>query len=243
METLQTQGVQEKYNSADRSTYEEGRWASSPVAKAGFTLTKEAIERFVLPHLGEVKEYLELGPGPGTWTKVIRPSIPSANMHLVDISSAMLASAQKNIGEDPTVTFTESDFLKWTPTKAYDVFFSSRAIEYFPDKRAPIETIAKALRKGGEAFLITKFPHYRRMKLLGKKPEAFHEGMVTPQTLTQHFAEAGMDVLNIRPVFVVVPVIRSATLNLLCTRFLRLFPWNPLTASITESYLIRAKKR
>lgn len=243
MKTLHTQGVQEKYNSTDRSTYEEGRWASSPVAKAGFTLTKEAIERFVLPHLGGMKEYLELGPGPGTWTKVIRPAIPTANIHLVDISSAMLASAQKNIGEDSSITFTESDFLKWTPTKAYDVFFSSRAIEYFPDKRPPLAIIAKALRTGGEAFLITKLPHYGRMKLLGKKADVFHEGMVTPRTLTALFREMGMDVLDIRPVFVVVPGLHSAFLNLLASRILRFFPWNPLTASITKSYLIRAKKR
>lgn len=243
MKTLETQGVQEKYNSEDRTAYEEGRWASSPVARAGFTLTKEAIERSLLPHIGGVKEYLELGPGPGTWTKVIRPTIPSANMHLVDISSAMLASAKKNIGEDPAFTFTESDFLAWSPAKEYDLFFSSRAIEYFPDKRPPIMTISKALRKGGEAFLITKLPHYGRMKLLGKKAGAFHEGMVTPRTLAAHFTEAGMDVLDIRPVFVVVPGLRSAFLDLLATRVLRLFPWNPLTASITESYLIRAKKR
>jgi ubiquinone/menaquinone biosynthesis C-methylase UbiE len=164
-------------------------------------------------------------------------------MHLVDISSAMLASAKKNIGEDPAFTFTESDFLVWTPSKEYDVFFSSRAIEYFPDKRPPIATIAKALRKGGEAFLITKLPHYRRMRFLGKDAGAFHEGMVAPQTLSTLFAEVDMDVLDVRPVFVVVPGFHSAFLDLLATRILRLFPWNPLTASITESYLIRAKKR
>jgi ubiquinone/menaquinone biosynthesis C-methylase UbiE len=243
MKTLETQGVQEKYNSEDRTKYEEGRWTSSPVARAGFTLTMEAIQRSLLPYIKDVKEYLELGPGPGTWTKVIRPSIPSSSMHLVDISSAMLASAKKNIGEDPAFTFTESDFLKWSPTKEYDLFFSSRAIEYFPDKRPPVATIAKALRKGGEAFLITKLPHYGRMRFLGKKAGAFHEGMVTPEALETHFREAEMDVIDVRPVFVVVPGLHSATLDLLATRVLRLFPWNPLTASITESYLIRAKKR
>jgi len=242
MNTLETKGVQEKYNSEDRTLYEEGRWDSSPVARAGFILTREAIERSVLPHLSRTKEYLELGPGPGTWTKVIRATIPSAQMHLVDISSSMLASAKKNLGEDSAFTYTESDFLKWSPAKEYDLFFSSRAIEYFPDKRPVVATIAHALKKGGEAFLITKLPHYHRMKLLGKKVGAFHEGQVTPQFLTELFRNVGMRSVDIRPVFVVVPGFRSATLDLWATRFLRLFPWNPLTASITESYIIRAKK-
>jgi ubiquinone/menaquinone biosynthesis C-methylase UbiE len=242
METLETQHVQQKYNSEDRSTYEAGRWASSSVAKAGFTLTKEAIVRSLFPHLAGVKEYLELGPGPGTWTKVIRERIPDATMHLVDISSAMLASAKKTLGEERMI-FTESDFLKWNPEKTYDLFFSSRAIEYFPDKRPVVATIARALKKGGEALIITKHPHYRRMRLFGKNPGAFHEGQMTPKELAQFFEGVGMDVVDVSPVFVVVPGVRSATLDLLATRILRLLPWNVITASISESYFIRLKKR
>jgi SAM-dependent methyltransferase len=242
METLNTQGVQKKYNSEDRTTYEEGRWASSPVAKAGFTLTKEAIESFLFPYLVSVHEYLELGPGPGTWTKVIREKITGAQLHLVDISREMLASAKKNLGEGEHITFTESDFLLWRPQKTYDVFFSSRAIEYFPDKRPAPKNIAEALRSGGHAFLITKHPHYTRMRMLGKKAGAFHEGQITPRDFSSLAQECSLRTVSVHPVFVVVPFFRSAILNLLVTRIARRFPWNPLTASISESYLIHLQK-
>jgi ubiquinone/menaquinone biosynthesis C-methylase UbiE len=209
---------------------------------AGFTLTKEAIQRYVIPRLRGAEEYLELGPGPGTWTKVIRAALPKANMHLVDISRAMLVAAKSNLSPDTGITYTESDFLEWRPEKMYDIFFSSRAIEYFPDKKPVLKNIADTLRPGGEAFIITKYPHYTRMKLLGKDPGVFHRGQITPEDLRGLAQEVGMSVAGVHPVFVVLPLLGVAPLHLLLTRFLRLFPWNPITAWVTESYLIHLQK-
>lgn len=245
-EDLTTAQVREVYNTQVGEVlggaYEEQRWDSSRVARSGFLLATEAIEDFVVPHLHGVQTYLELGPGPGTWTKVLQKHIPHAHLHLVDISRAMLDLARKNLSSVPQVTFTESDFLEFQPPQTYDVFFSSRAIEYFSDKAPVVSKVASSLRKGGKAFIITKMPHYFRMKLLGKTPGVFHQHQASPKEYIRLAGDVHLRLIDMRPVFVVVPGLRSATLNLFFTRLLRKFPWNPVTAAITESYLMVFEK-
>ena len=239
---MNTEDVRSAYNKEDRTHYEEQRWTSSPVAKSGYILTKEAIEKRVLPHLSEIKEYLEIGPGPGTWTRILLPALSDARIHLVDISRTMLDSAKKNLPPDSRYEFTESDFLAFTPERKYDILFSSRALEYFPDKDPVVATISQSLRRGGRAYLITKMPHYTRMKMLGKDPSPFHSQQISPRALSEIFQRNEMIVLSVYPVYVVFPALHLSWLNLLLTRFLRIFPWNFLTASLAESYLITAEK-
>ncbi len=103
-------------------------------------------------------QVFELGPGPGTWTKELLTIAPQATYHLVDISEEMLKQAKGNLKGFPNITFTQSDILDFVPQQQYDFFFSSRIIEYVPDKDRAIKIIASALKPGAYGYLVTKTP-------------------------------------------------------------------------------------
>lgn len=242
---METAEVKEYYNKTlkgDPRPYEYSRWFASDQAKAGYDFTKEAIERDVLPKLKHGMHVMELGPGPGTWSKVLISHVQDLKMHLVDISEEMLQQAKEALSSYSNFEFTVSDILQFKTSNKYDFFFSSRAIEYVPQKKEAIENIVNALKAGGSGYIITKMPHYSRSRLLGKKITSFHSTQISPREFKTLLEESGCLVENIRPVTIVFPKMQNGTLDRTLHMLVKNLPL-ALVMPVCESYAVSFQKK
>src|SRR3989344_2221644 len=100
--------------------YEYDRWFKNPIQEAGYKLTRGAVRRHVLgdESLNPVR-VLELGPGAGTWTKLLLARFPDAYFDLLDISEEMLARAKAALGAKEHIRYITSDVMQWTPEVKY----------------------------------------------------------------------------------------------------------------------------
>jgi len=239
---MDTQEVRNFYNKdISRSrNYEERRWFSSEISKAAYESTRLAI-------LGclrnvEFDKCLEVGPGHGTWTKALLKKSPKADYRLLDISSEMLSLLKKRFYGRKNIKFSESDFLEFETEEKYNFFFSSRAIEYMPEKEKVVQKIYDLLEEGGRAFVITKAPKYLRAKLLGRKISSFHSGQISPWELKKIVIKAGFKVLDIRSVTMSWPFWHSAYMNKMLNMICSKFRLNFISQFFSESYSIYFKK-
>jgi trans-aconitate methyltransferase len=217
-------------------SYEQKRWASSPILKAQFTMTRDTL-RHHLPQDKSSKRVLELGCGPGTWTKELLRIDPLAHIDVVDISHEMLEQARVMLKDKGMISFYESDFLAFRVSQKYDLFFSSRALEYFPDKVPVVAKIYGALAPGKSAFLITKMPHKR-----GRKLGKMHEAQVHYKELRKIFYDAGFVKVKMYPATINIPLIRSPFLSRILFNIVGRLPVSPFSAFFSESYCIVATK-
>jgi ubiquinone/menaquinone biosynthesis C-methylase UbiE len=236
--------IKDKYNNLIGNelgdTYEFKRWFSTPKLKAGYDQTQKFIICQVRGVNKNTYNYIELGPGPGTWTKFFLEKKLGGKTTLVDISKSMLDLSRKNLA-DYQVNFIESDFCLFSTADKFDFFFSSRAIEYFADKEKVVDKINSILSIGGRGAIITKTPKYFVNKVLGRKNSDFHSGQISPCQLAKLFKQSGFKNVRVSPVVFSVPLIKSPKVDLL---FSRLFGWLPLavTSYLTESYAITFEK-
>jgi len=237
---------QKKYNELVKDKYEGdyeyNRWFKDESLRAGYLMMEETFKRKQIK-IGDYKDCLELGPGPGTWTKLLLEKNPKANYDLVDISSEMLNLAKKNLAQFSQLRFFESDFLVFNPDRFYDLFFSSRALEYLPDKERAVAKISELLVPGGRGFITTKTPRYFAYRLMGRKIPAMHQGQISPKELLKLLSSHGLKPLALFPVAVTVPFFHNPRLNWWAFKILSVLPWTPLNLIFCESYgLIFIKK-
>lgn len=224
------------------SDYEHARWHSNPFQKAQYGMMREVMRNLALPQAEGARSILEVGPGPGTWTRFFLESNPDARYTLVDISAEMLARAQANLPNGFSISFVESDFLAFAPAEPFDIVFSSRAIEYMPDKVAVAKKIASLLAPSGKAILITKMPKKFFDSVLGRKSSDLHQGQITPQELAKLLRAVGLRVAQIRIATATVPGLKSAFLNRLAFRLLSHIPLIAPLTFFAESYVIIAER-
>ncbi len=224
-----------------QGSYEERRWAASPILRSQFLMTRDTIRRY-LPKGPKARRILELGPGPGTWTKELLRLDPHAHVDAVDISSEMLDQARKMLAGRSMISFYESDFMAFRTTPRYDLFFSSRAIEYFPNKASVAKKIFDALLPHTSAMLITKMPHRTRGAMLGKKLGSMHDGQISAHELRKIFWNAGFKVVRLYPATINIPLINSAYLSKALFAILGRMPLNPISTFFSESYCLVAYK-
>lgn len=232
--------IKEKY----KGDYEYNRWFKTSFLKAGYDMARRSIEF----HLFEndrlkFKNYLELGPGAGTWTKLFLERYNQVSFDLVDISQEMLEIAKRSLSQYKNIRFFETDFLKFSPEKKYDFFFSSRAIEYFSDKRKTIKYIASLLQKGGQGFIITKTPQYLRNKILGRKISEIHKGQISPEALKEMLEKNDFGDIEIYPVAMIFPILKSVFLNKLFHRIFYKHQLNFVSEFFSESYCVKFTKK
>lgn len=218
------------------ASYEKGRWGRTPLKRAQYAMMERVMRDTVLPFMGIVNRVLEIGPGPGTWTKVLQEQNPGAQYTLVDISSVMLAQAKD--GLDGSVEFIESDWTSFQAGHQYDFFFSSRALEYVTDQREAIARVAHALKPGGRGVIVTKTPKPLFDFLRGRNA-ALHQGQIAPHSLVELLHAQGLTVRAVRLVTATVPGIGSAPLNRFAFYFLSRLPLIPL---FSESYAVFFQK-
>ena len=223
--------------------YETARWKSSPLYAAQYAMTADALKTHVLPALRAARTILEVGPGPGTWTKLLLKANPVAQYTLVDISKKMLVQARDGLVDQANVTFVESNLLAFESPQTFDFFFSSRAIEYMSDKRATVEKIASLLVPGGRGALITKMPKPFFDRVRGRASRTLHSAQITPSVLARLMRKEGLIVEKIRIATATTPLIGRAAFNELVYRLLKHFPpFFPFTI-FAESYLITFRKQ
>ena len=222
--------------------YERARWATSSLQNAQYEMTAQTIRRYVLPALKGVGRILEVGPGPGTWTKILLEASPRVAYTLVDISTTMLAQAKAALPQDVDITFVESDLLRFRTDEKFDGFFSSRAIEYMPDKAAAAAAIAALLSPGARGAIITKTPKYFFDRLRGRNVTDLHRGQIAPRELTRALEIAGLEIVGIHAATATVPLLGSAILNRIVFQVIRRLPLFYPISLFTESYCVLFRK-
>lgn len=81
----------------------------------------------------------------------------------------MLNQAKINLGARKKIKFIHADFLEWAKTQKtqkYDLIFSSRVVEYIPDKENFLTEIYNLLNKGSYAVISTKVPAFETIQPL-----------------------------------------------------------------------------
>ena len=222
--------------------YEHNRWFKTPMLKIGYDMTKDSIERYFVDTNLKFANYLELGPGAGTWTKLFVEKYSGSKFDLVDISNEMLDLSRQALDSFDNVSYFESDFLQFKTDKKYDLFFSSRAIEYILDKEAFIKKVTNLLVDGAEVCIITKTPHYIRSKIIGRELGEFHQGQITPRQLKKIVKKNGFSNIRLYPVTVHFPIISSVVLDRVLYTIFSKFRLNFISQFFTESYCIIFKK-
>jgi len=111
-------------------------------------------------HLAETSRVLELGPGPGFFSRHVARSIPRGQLYLVDIQREMLLKARRRLGRPglPNVTFIQASATALPFTASvFDVAFLVAVLGEVPDRGGCIESICHSLRPGG-ILSVTELP-------------------------------------------------------------------------------------
>lgn len=240
-----TEKIKDYYNSlvgeAYHGDYERERWFQTPLMRDRFVMMEHAIVHAfyrVIP-----KHIFEFGPGPGTWTALLANHFPRASFHLLDISSTMREQFFKKRGELKGVEYELGDILEYRTQERFDTVFSSRAIEYVPDKQKVIAKLLEIMSPGGTGVLITKTPHYLKKKLLRQDTPWQHREQIHPLALKQLIEKCGGTNVTVSIAVAYVPFIgRMRVINRWSYGILARLPWSPLSSALSEAYLIRFQK-
>lgn len=98
-----------------------------------------------------VRRILEIGAGSGLMTILVRDRFPQAQIHLIDFSGAMLALARQRLGDAPTITYEQADYVAAALPANMDAVVSSLSIHHLEDadKRKVFRKIYESLAPGG----------------------------------------------------------------------------------------------
>jgi len=226
------QGIQGIYDEA-ASYYQQLRWFKTRLTRLEYQQTEGALLaqfQFVPENKGR---YLEIGCGPGTWTKVVAPH--AAEVIALDISANMIAQAQKYVGDATNITFVHGDAAQYQPEGSLDGFFSFRVIEYVVGWQDMLTRVSEHVGSGGRAVICTKTPFsvYRgtgrerwfttgvrkmvgrlRRRLTGQpEPESdgFYQKYVSPEALQQVLTQAGFTDFKVVPAIYGLPIFWRGT--------------------------------
>lgn len=210
----------EQWFSSIAQVHLERRWLHSRATRWDYRVTRSALLEELRP--GPKDRVLEIGCGPGTWTREIARL--SKEVVAVDISASMIEEARKRTRNLP-VTYIRSDFLSCQPDGKFDKIFAVRSTEYIADRDLLARKTSELLAPGGTVVIITKtrFSIWRgRVRLLSlqeclsahrkgagpelPRPRQYHS---SPGQLAQAFKPYGLYVTGVRPVVFRPPVFRD----------------------------------
>ncbi len=219
--------------------YEYARWFSSPNKIRQYKFST----RSILYHLREVnlKNCLDVGCGPGTWTKLLLKKYPYAKFTCVDISKEMLQQFRDSI-KSKNVKTVESSYLDFDTEEKFDFIFSSRSIEYIPNKPAVIKKFSQQLIKGGKGIIITSPPHLLVLsikKALGKKIDKEHTKRISVPEMYRLLRKNGFTKIEFYPIlfsdFFLVPT------SFLFKKFFKK-RWGVVSKMFASGYIVKFEK-
>lgn len=136
------------------SYYQNLRWFKTRLTRLEYSQTEQALLAEL--HPSEQGRYLEIGCGPGTWTKVV--AARAAEVIAIDISANMLEQAQKYIGDLGHVTYVHGDAAEYQPEGQLTGLFSFRVLEYVTGWQNLLTRAAEHIEPGGRVTICTKTP-------------------------------------------------------------------------------------
>jgi ubiquinone/menaquinone biosynthesis C-methylase UbiE len=124
-------------------------WSASPEWKAA--LVAEVLE----PYMPEGGTILEIGPGAGRWSEVLRNR--AAKLIVVDVAERALELTRERLGADGDVTYVRSSgsTLPGVPDSSVDAVWSFDVFVHIapPDVASYLAEIGRVLRPGGTAVI------------------------------------------------------------------------------------------
>jgi len=224
-----------KYN------YEFKRWFSTSRLRSDYAMTYNSINY----HLKNFnyKNCIEFGPGPGTWTRVLYRNNPNASFDLIDISEEMKNQFFLEMREKNNVYYCVSDINEYDFNKKYDLFFSSRAIEYVANKDKLVKKIYKILNSNGKGIIITKNPDFGFFRKI-KSNRWHHKKQIKIKDFKALLLKLGFKNIKTYPVIIRVSFVDRFFVGLSEFIYKKVFN-KEITKSIlpfVESYLIIFEK-
>jgi ubiquinone/menaquinone biosynthesis C-methylase UbiE len=222
--------------------YEFNRWFMSRRLRLDYFMSYYSIQFFA--NRVKFSDFLEVGPGPGTWTRIFFRRCSDAKFDLVDISQEMKRQFFLEMRNQENINYIVADIAKYDFNKKYDFFFSSRAIEYFNDKDHFLEKIYNVLVSGAKGIIITKNPD---IGFWGKSREGRkwqHTAQIKPKDLIIKLSKAGFKKIEAYPVIIRVPLFDRFTDFFANKIYMRWFnkPLKNTMINLCESYLIVFEK-
>lgn len=138
------------------SYYQQLRWFKTRLTRLEYEQTREALLAMLERAKRPGGRYLEIGCGPGTWTKVVAQRVDE--VVAVDISENMLAQARNYLAGARNVNFIHGDASQYQPDRELDGIFSFRVLEYVDGWQEMLTRVAANVRSGGRAVICTKTP-------------------------------------------------------------------------------------
>ncbi len=246
MNALRNSKVKNLYDThiSDRyeDDYELHRWFASSRLRADYFMNYLAIK----DHVKDVSynSCLELGPGPGTWTRVLYKHNSKATYTLVDISEAMRDQFRLEMREVHNVDYLISDFMNVPESEKVDFFFSSRAVEYLEDKDLFFEKLSRHVSDGGSGIIVTKNKDFGMFKL-GSDTRFQHQGQLSADECRSHLESVGFKNIKIFPVIIRTPFFDRLTTRVSEIIFRKNYKKeinSKLMSKLTESYLVKFEK-
>lgn len=223
-------GNQRIYDEA-ASYYQQLRWFKTRLTRLEYAQTERAL-------LAEFKpsakgRYLEIGCGPGTWTKVVAPH--AGEVVALDISANMIEQARRYVGDAGHVTFVHSDANEYVPDGQLDGVFSFRVLEYVNGWEPMLKRAVSYVASGGQVVICTKTPIsiYRGTgrerwfttgvrRQLGRikrairhqpqpAPSDFWQHYISPRALRHALEEAGCTDFRVVPAIYGLPIFARGT--------------------------------
>ena len=235
--------MQGHYNSVIRGRYEGNyefnRWFKTPRLRLDYCMMYMSLTH----HLEQYafRNCLELGPGPGTWTRLLYRKNTVAHFDLVDISKEMQEQFALEMRMQPNVSYVVSDFMEFEGN-IYDFFFSSRAVEYLEDKGAFLQKLNTLLSDSAYGVIVTKNPQHGFRKKGHVSTQ--HSGQIAPKECADMLTQNGFIVEGIHPVILRIPFLDRVSLRPVEWLFKSVYK-KPLMRSIApfvESYAVLFRK-
>lgn len=138
-------------------------YATKPVTGVSWYQEEPAPSLDLLKEAGATSDSAVIDIGGGASVLVDRLlALGYGDLTVLDISEAALASARKRIGpEAGRIDWIVTDVRKWQPARAYDIWHDRAAFHFLTDaedRKAYVERLHSALRKGGHAIIGTFAP-------------------------------------------------------------------------------------
>lgn len=219
--------------------YEYARWFSTKEKRRQYRFSTISL----IYHLRDIefKNCLEIGCGPGTWTKLLLKRYPEAKFTCLDISQEMIKQFKNSINSKK-IKIIINNFLEQNFKNKFDFIFCSRAIDYIPNKEQVIMKLFSLLNPGGKVIIVTSPPHpipFAIKKFITKRVNLQHTRRISVRDMAFLLRKNNFINIKFYPVlftdFFLVP-------TEFLFRHLYKESWGVLSKIFATSYIVKFKK-